>query len=527
MNKLHGVLVSSPHLRIAVCLLVVATAWPSTAMGQGEPWPFGKAGRFQRGRDLWNLGLLGAKGWDADRALPEATGGRRSSRSTGAPAGDEGPTRLRIIVLFPGGPADKAGLRPGDVIVGVGKKRFKDGFLHPLAKALKKAESGAGKGMLSLLVEREGHKKALRIKVAVPVMGRMALKPTRDPAREEIVDAALAWLQQRQRKDGGYEETLSGRGGAVIQACLAGLCYLANEKDPRQGPLAPAIRKAAAFVRENVFATDRFASERKPGEPSWDQSNWPLAHAAIFLGELHGRTGDPDLVKTLQRIADQLSKNQVQSGGWAHGTGGKNALGYLELNIVTGLALCGLGMARQAGCDVSERVILAARRYIKESSSGGGVGYSANPGQKGQGNIGRSAAVWLGYRLLGLSRKPDTLRIKSYVERNAGNVMGGHASLMQHILLAGLAAHALGSSAVKKYWQAVESDLVLARAPDGSFQPRPWHETLGLGSNTDVSFGEVWTTTAWTLVLSAAPGKSGRPGLPLFLHLKRTLPALR
>ena len=176
---------------------------------------------------------------------------------------------------------------------------------------------------------------------------------------------------------------------------------------------------------------------------------------------------------------------------------------------------------------MSERVILAARRYIKESSSGGGVGYSANPGQKGQGNIGRSAAVWLGYRLLGLSRKPDTLRIKSYVERNAGNVMGGHASLMQHILLAGLAAHALGSSAVKKYWQAVESDLVLARAPDGSFQPRPWHETLGLGSNTDVSFGEVWTTTAWTLVLSAAPGKSGRPGLPLFLHLKRTLPAVR
>ena len=57
----------------------------------------------------------------------------------------------------------------------------------------------------------------------------------------------------------------------------------------------------------------------------------------------------------------------------------------------------------------------------------------------------------------------------------------------------------------------------LARAPDGSFQPRPWHETLSIGSNSDVSFGEIWTTSAWTIVLACKPVRNGRPGLPALL----------
>ena len=35
-----------------------------------------------------------------------------------------------------------------------------------------------------------------------------------------------------------------------------------------------------------------------------------------------------------------------------------------------------------------------------------------------------------------------------------------------------------------------------------------------MGSNTDVSFGEVWTTAAWTLVLVSQPDKGGPVGFP-------------
>jgi len=105
----------------------------------------------------------------------------------------------------------------------------------------------------------------------------------------------------------------------------------------------------------------------------------------------------------------------------------------------------------------------------------------------------------------------------SYVKRNADQVLGGHASLMQHYLFAGLAATAQGGAAEKCYWATVERDLLLALAPDGSFQPLPWTESLAMGSNSDASFGDVWTTACWCCVLIGDPPKKGIGGLPALL----------
>jgi len=91
---------------------------------------------------------------------------------------------------------------------------------------------------------------------------------------------------------------------------------------------------------------------------------------------------------------------------------------------------------------------------------------------------------------------------------------------MQHFLLAGVAAHAQGGDARKEFWSAAAQELTIARAPDGSFQPRPWHESLSIGSNSDVSFGDVWTTAAWAIVLACEPSRDGaRPGLPAWMGL--------
>jgi hypothetical protein len=235
----------------------------------------------------------------------------------------------------------------------------------------------------------------------------------------------------------------------------------------------------------------------------------------MFLGELCVRTPERGLKEARRAPAARLAKNQEQSGGWAHGPGGKNALGYLELNIVTGLALCGLGLAQQNGYVLPEGCVERAEAYLEASGGGdGGVGYSTSPGQQGMGNIGRTAAAWLGALSLGRGKAGWSRKMEGYVRRHAGNVLDGHASLMQHILLAGVAAHAQGGAAQKDYWEAMERDLVLARAPDGSFQPRPWHESLSMSSNSDVAFGEVWTTAAWTIVLVSEPSKDGKHGFP-------------
>jgi hypothetical protein len=91
--------------------------------------------------------------------------------------------------------------------------------------------------------------------------------------------------------------------------------------------------------------------------------------------------------------------------------------------------------------------------------------------------------------------------------------MHGHASLMQHIMLAGIAAKALGKESSDAYWKVLLRDFTLARGPDGSFQPRPWHESLLMSSNTDVSMGEVWATASWAIVLSADNYKGKKGGL--------------
>jgi Family of unknown function (DUF6288) len=495
---------------------------PPTASGDGGttgdappsdwPWgvPGGGGGPGAGKKDLYNLGILGAKASDAARAArPEPGEGMRQTKMESDPSADRGPDRLRVEILFPAGPAAKAGLRVGDVVFGVNGKSFKDGSVAPLAKAILDAESGATKGV-TLSVERD--KANVQVLVTVPVAGKEAATPTKGKARAAQVKAALDWLAARQDADGGFAETLSGKNGAVVQASMAGLAWLAGGSDLVKGPHADNVKRAAEFVRANAGLD---TSEGLPGGANWNQSNWGVAHAAIFLGELHSRSPDEGVAAALRSLGDDLAKRQETTGGWAHGPGGPNALGYVELNIVSGLSMMGMGLARHAGWEPPAAVVAKARAYLEDSSGGdGGIGYSTAPGQKGQGNIGRTAATWMGYVALGLRREKWTSKMTAYVERHADAVFGGHASLMQHFLLSGMASQALGGDAAKSYWSVAEANLVTARAPDGSFQPRPWHESLQMGSNSDVSFGEVWTTASWAVVLASDGQKDGLAGLP-------------
>jgi hypothetical protein len=505
--------------RAALVTLVLCAAAVAQDAGRVDEWPFGAAARERAfsGLNLYNLGLLGVKCGDAAKPfkVPAMAAGR-SSKKIDRSGGDDGPGELRVDVLFPGGPAAEAGLQGGDVIVGAGGKSFKDGSLAVVAKALLKAESGSGKGVLTLRVRRSGAKGTTKVAVPVPQGGKAALKPTQGAARQAMVDAALKWLAGQQQEGGGFRQTLSGTNGAVIQASLAGLAWLAGGSDLEKGPYKDNVRRALTFVTDHLESMgSRMGGTQEAGQPSWDQSNWGYAHAAIFLGELFHRSPTDAVKETLVECGRILAERQEDSGGWAHGPGGKNALGYLELNIVSGLALCGIGLASQAGYEVPGEVLEKAEEYLSESGSGdGGVAYSLKDGQRGQGNIGRSAGCWLGFVNLGLAKNPWCRKMGKYVKRNAGELLGGHASLMQHVLLAGVAAHAQGGEARKRFWEGAQRDLVLARSPDGSFQPRPWFEDPVGESNTDVAFGEVWTTAAWTIVLACEPEKGGRPGLP-------------
>ncbi len=512
------------HAAVLAALLAPAHAQKK---GEGVGWPFGEAAArggataSMHKRDLFNLGLLGAKAWDADREEPKVhtRGGRRQFKSSGKHGEDVGPKRLVVRALLGGGPASKAGLKIDDVIVGVGQTSFDEGSFGPLATAIRNAEAGDGKVMLQ--IERGGETKQLVCKISKG--GKAALVPTEGKHRDKILKQTLGWLAKRQGGDGGYPQTLGGNNGAVVMSCLAGLAWIAGGSSLKGGKHKANLEKASKFVIRGLYAEDPFASARGGGTANWDQTTWAFAHAGVFLGELLLAGKNKKLKAELQKIADTICKRQEASGGYGHGPGGKNALGYIELNILGAYSLCALSLAKQAGCTIDDEVVTKLNAYLEESaSSDGGVGYSTAPGQKGSGNIGRTAAAWLGAVGLGLGDDEWTQKMESYVKKNIANVQGGHASLQQHVLLAGVAARAIGQGTLKDFWDGgLRRDFTLARSPDGSFQPRPWHESLTMSSNTDVSMGEVWTTASWAIILAADRRKNGKGGLPGWCGLKK------
>jgi hypothetical protein len=499
---------------------------PGSELGAG--WPFKGSGLF--GMDLFNLGLLGAKASDADAPPPQPKtyGMKRVQSSPGAhKEADIGPEKLRLEVLFPEGPAAKAGLNPGDVVVGVeGGGEFCKGSNKALSDALRRAEANSNRATVTLLVAppagAPASAKVRKVAVAIPgAASKDLVDPSKPAARAAWARVACDWLAKRQREDGGFPETLCGLGGAVVQTSVAGLAWLATGSTAAQGPHALNVAKARAFVAKNAGVKSALDAARPAGGPNHNQENWAWCHAALFLGELCLREPTEELKADLRRCSEAIVKNQEATGGWAHGPGGPNGLGYVELNIMAGLALGGLGLAKQCGVEPSADAVRKAVDYVEASSSGGGVGYSTNPGQKGQGNIGRSAGCWLGYRALGLEKRRACDAMRSYAARSIGEVLGGHASLMQQTFLAGVAAAALGAEPQRKFWAELADDVVLARAPDGSFQPRPWHESVAMGSNSDVSTGEVWTTACWATVLAADGPEKGMPGLSGWAALKK------
>ncbi|MCB9889264.1 MAG: hypothetical protein H6836_06775 [Planctomycetes bacterium] len=483
---------------------------------KSENWPFGlspaqASDPMVHKRDLFNLGMIGAKAWDATRKEPAAlrSSGRRQFRNDSKSDGDAGPTKLVVRALLGGAPAQRAGLQLGDEIVGIGQQKFDKGCFQPFADALTKAEAETGVVVLDVL--RAG--KQIAVTVKLKKGGKEFSEPTKGKARDKILAAALQWLAEHQEGDGGYPATLGGMNGRVVNACLAGLAWLAGGSTARAGKYRTNIHKAEEFVVRGLWAKD--TSTPSGAGANWDQSTWRLAYASLFLGELLQTGKNPKLRATLQKIADELAARQEVSGGYGHGPGGKNALGYIELNILGALVMSGLGQAKQAGCKIADPAIQKLDAYLQASAGeDGGVGYADGPGQKGMGNIGRTAAAWLGAVGLGRRADPWTKKMEGYVRAHVADVMHGHASLMQHITLAGVAAKALGSDAEAAYWKVMQRDMTLARAPDGSLQSRPWHESLLMESNTDVSMGEVWTTASWAIVLGAEAVKAKKGGLP-------------
>src|ERR1043165_4507566 len=116
----------------------------------------------------------------------------------------------------------------------------------------------------------------------------------------------------------------------------------------------------------------RVATPESGGAVNWNQTNWAFAHASMFASELVGHGPSEPAARVPRGWAGELAKRQEGSGGWGHGPGGKNGLGYIELNIMASLSMLAMGMTKQTGWAPPADTIEKARKYLQDSSGDDG-----------------------------------------------------------------------------------------------------------------------------------------------------------
>lgn len=445
--------------------------------------------------DAFNLGLLGAEGIPMTKKEVEEFGLK-------------GRNAIRLTAILEGCAAEKAGLKKGDIVIGVGKSFLpeKKNPIHALVEFVEVATSSKD-ARLPLIVNRDGQN--MTFVVELPYLGKHSSTcPLRCQRCDVLIEQSLKFLAEQQESGGSFPCQLGGTTGKVVVTSICGLAFIASGSTNRHGPYAEVIDKAAKYVAKNCGKRLAFSDETDGVRGgNWNQVNWAYAYASLFLAELYHKEHCDELRERLIDMSQQLVRNQEVSGGWAHGPGGPNALGYVELAAVGNVVLSSLGMMRQLKLVIPDETIEKGTNYLLECSRGdGGIGYSARPGEKGVGDPGRTAGTIFAFFQLGMSNHPFMKKMSDYFWRRMEEVPNGHVSPTMHFTASALACCHLPPKYWNKFIKTFKLDFIAARRPDGSFAARPTHEDRLFGLNTDRAMGDCWTTGSYLLILQMRKG---------------------
>ena len=150
---------------------------------------------------------------------------------------------------------------------------------------------------------------------------------------------------------------------------------------------------APRVVEEARFRTVSLIKKGPPGveRPAKPEARALLAARALdWLAERQGEDGG--FPQTLSGMNGSVVQTSMAGFAWIAGglsleggphaenlaravafvsanVGAQSALGYVELNIVGGLALCALGLAQEAGCTLDEEKLERLMAYLDASSN--------------------------------------------------------------------------------------------------------------------------------------------------------------
>ena len=152
-----------------------------------------------------------------------------------------------------------------------------------------------------------------------------------------------------------YEGTVTEHIGVTA---LAGMAFLANGSVPGRGPYANQVGRALDYVLRHVQPTG-FISAHK-------SRMYSHAFATLFLAEIYGMTGDPEVREKLKMAVGLIVSSQNGEGGWRYKPGAQDA----DMSI-TVCQVMAMRAARNAGIDVPKESVDRAISYIRRSFRSG------------------------------------------------------------------------------------------------------------------------------------------------------------
>jgi len=362
--------------------------------------------------------------------------------------------------------AAQAGFQAGDLVLLLRGKALGTSCAAGVEKAVAAARE-AGKPLVELAfsVRRGKAERTLEIRVSL-----------REIDVRVAVTRALDYLAREIERDPRFEKTKPRSYYApIIYAPLAGLAFVCHGSTLERGRYAAPLRTVLAYVVAH-------GGTRKPEQDAINKAVHgnicSLTHNAgfnaMFLAQLleaeaaSGSAAKKQQIRAKLRVCcNTLEKLALPNGGWQHGSGGANPLGYTHLVAATVTALNGLEMAVQAGVKVDKGVIERGLGYLRAATSGGEVGYAL--GNRGSFSAGRNAAALQCLCRAGLAKDPLVAPVLSALGKNLEKAERGHGSPTWHMFYIALALARLDPKRYDRFYALYGKRLLANQQPDGSF----------------------------------------------------------
>ncbi len=374
-------------------------------------------------------------------------------------AGSTAATRqILVTAVYGGSPADGV-VQVGDVILGVFGKPFERDARIAYAEAIGEAESVKEKGVLPLIVWRDGNEQTVNLQLRV-MDSYSDTAPYDCPKSRKIFEEGLQYIVDNGNRWGRFD--------------LEGLALLASGKPE----YVDYVRERATEMAHSAGTADFVRRVEESDEPRGRA--WSSGLGSLIWLEYHLATGDESVLPWIRANAINTARGQGMWGTYGHGFSLRQPNGELHGMIPPYGALnqAGLGcflsmvLARKAGVEheVIDAAIARSNRFFTYYTGKGTIPYGEHRPEvwRATDNNGTSGLAALAFRLQG-DRREDAQFWGRMMTAGYQNREHGHSGPFFSYLWGTMGANVAGPKAAAAYFKEVAWHFDLERRWDGSF----------------------------------------------------------